>query len=56
MDEDMAWNRFLSTGKIEDYLIYKDAKAQAAQNLSEKTTEEKYEPGNGWSDTKGAAN
>ena len=56
MDEEMTWSRFISTGRVEDYLLYKDAKTAAAQNRSDKTAEDSNEIHNGWPDIKGADN
>ena len=53
MDENTAWNRFAASGRVEDYLIYKQAKACAPQTFSDIHTEAVNENQNRGSDTDG---
>lgn len=56
MDEDKAWENFIASGSIRDYLIYKEAKACAAQSSLLSNTEDNHEFQNRWSDTYAADN
>lgn len=56
MDEGKAWDNFIASGSIRDYLIYREAKACAPQQFFDKNTEAENEAQNGRSDTDGANN
>ena len=43
MDENTAWMNFVSTGSVEDYLTYCEAKLGYPQGYYNRTTEASYE-------------
>lgn len=51
MDEERAWENFIASGSIRDYLIYKEAKASTAQEALNEKTEDIHEVQNRWSYT-----
>ncbi len=51
MDEERAWDNFIASGSIRDYLIYKEVKACTGQNLHAGKTEDADEVQNRWSYT-----
>lgn len=54
MDEYDAWNEFLKTGSVLDYLAYSSAKnARHSEDEFFQTPEDEYEPEHGRSDYKG---
>ncbi len=56
MDEGKAWDNFIASGSIRDYLIYREAKACAPQGFFDKTTEAENEVQSRRSDTEGTDN
>ncbi len=56
MDEERAWDNFIASGSIRDYLIYKEAKACTAQSAFAKKTEDADEIQNRRSYTDGTNN
>ncbi len=54
MDEGKAWDNFIASGSIKDYLIYREAKACAPQGALDKNTEAENEVQNRRSNTDGA--
>ncbi len=56
MDEGKAWDNFVASGSVKDYLIYREAKACTSQEFLVKGTEAENESQNRGSDLDGANN